>query len=82
MDEDKKPEEVKKPERTDFLKEARELAERNEKAVEEMKRLTERNEEIAAFNKLGGRTDNPQPEKKDEEVTPEKIQKDMDKLGW
>lgn len=68
--EEKKEEakEIKKEERPSFLKEARELADRNEKAVEEMKKLVLKNEEIAAQNILGGKTDAGEqpPEKKEE----------------
>lgn len=49
-------EEVKPEEKRDFLAEAREIAARNEKAVEEMRKLTERNEELAARNLLGGKS--------------------------
>lgn len=49
-------EEVKPEEKKDFLSEAREIAARNEKAVEEMRKLTERNEELAARNLLGGKS--------------------------
>ena len=48
----------KKPEaKKDILAEAREVAERNEKAVEEMHALVARNEELAARNILGGKSD-------------------------
>lgn len=69
--EEKKEEakEIKKEERPSFLKEARELADRNEKAVEEMKKLVLKNEEIAAQNILGGKTDaGEQPQEKKEET--------------
>ena len=56
-DEKEKPEVHKKEERYDFLRKAEELAERTEKAVSEMKVLVDRNEELAAKNLLGGRTD-------------------------
>ncbi len=56
-DEKEKPEVHKKEERHDFLKRAEELATRNEKAVEEMRLLVERNEELAARNLLGGKSD-------------------------
>jgi len=66
-EEDVKPEDVKKPARADFLKEARELAEKNEKAVEQMRELVERNEELAARNILGGKSERgEEPEKKEE----------------
>lgn len=56
-----------KEERKDFLSEARELAETNKKAVEEMRELVKRNEEIAAKNLLGGKSEvSPEPEKKEE----------------
>jgi len=80
---EEKPEEKKeeekpvksKEERKDFLSEARELATRNEKAVNEMRGLVERNEELAAKNILGGKADaGEQPPKKEEE-TPEEYSK-------
>lgn len=77
-----KPEEVKKTDRPSFLKEAREIAERNEALVKRMEDLVARNEELAAFNRLGGKTGNPEPEKKDEEATPEKLNKELEKIGW
>ena len=46
-----------KEKRYDFLKEAKELAARIEKGTQEYKELTERNEDMAARNLLGGRTD-------------------------
>ena len=69
---DQKPEEVKKPERADFLKEAREIAETNKKTVEEMRELTQRNEELAAKKIIAGDTDaGVQPEKPKEETDSE-----------
>jgi len=59
-----------------------EMVDRMEKANAEAKEILARQEDLAARNLLGGRTDNPIPEKKEEEVTPEKISKDMEKLGW
>jgi hypothetical protein len=59
--EEKKPEEVKKPERADFLKQARELADRNEAAVKRMEELVNRNEELAAERMLGGNSEAGQP---------------------
>jgi hypothetical protein len=56
-DKEEKPEIHKKEERYDFLKRAEELATRNENAVEEMRKLVDRNEELAARNLLGGRSD-------------------------
>jgi hypothetical protein len=70
VEDDKKPEEVKKPERADFLKEARELAEKNQRAVEEMRELVNRNEEIAAKGLLGGKSDAGRPQDKPAEETP------------
>jgi hypothetical protein len=58
------------------------MVDRLEKANIEAKEILARQEELAARNLLGGRTDNPNTEKKVEEVTPEKISKDMEKLGW
>jgi len=58
------------------------MVDRLEKANIEAKEILQRQEELAARNLLGGRTDNPQPEKKEEEITPEKINKDMEKIGW
>ena len=64
------PEVKTKTERVDFLKEAREIADRTEKAVAEMRELTARNEEIKAFNVLSGKSDVGTEEKPKEE-TPE-----------
>ena len=73
--------EIKKPERADFLKEARELTERQEKAVEEMRSLVERNEELAARNLLGGRSDvGVKPVKQDAETGLDYIKKFKDGL--
>jgi hypothetical protein len=58
------------------------MVDRLEKANIEAKEILARQEELAARNLLGGRTDNPIPDKKEEEITPEKINKDMEKLGW
>lgn len=63
--EEKKPAEIKKAEeKFGFLDKAEEIAKRNEAAVEAMSKLVQRNEELAARNLLGGKTDagvQPQP---------------------
>ena len=73
MDEEveEKAEDIKKPDRKDFLKEAREIAERNEKAVEDMRQLVERQEDVAAKNILGGKSEAGQVEEKHEETPTE-----------
>jgi len=50
----------------------------NKRMEENYKKL----QEIKAIDALSGKTENAEPEKKEEEVTPEKIQKDMEKIGW
>lgn len=76
MAEENDPAPVKKPEeRKDFLKEAREIAERNEKALAEMREITERQEEIAGRNLLGGETRLEKPEEKKEESNEEYAQR-------
>lgn len=75
MAEDTKPEEVKKPERADFLKEARELVQANKLAVEEMRELVARNEEIAAKSLLGGKSEAGKPMDKPKEETAEEYSK-------
>ena len=49
--------EKKAEEKQNFLKEAEEIAARNEKAVGEMKALLERNENLEARKILGGKSD-------------------------
>lgn len=57
MENEEQPKVKKEEERKTFLSEAQELATRNEKAVQDMRSLVERNEELAARNLLGGKSD-------------------------
>jgi len=50
-------EEEKKPEKPDYLRVLEESMAKNEKIVEEMRSLVARNEELAARNLLGGKSD-------------------------
>ncbi len=78
--EEKKPEENKEEvkEKPEFEKKLEDMRAENERMEKNVKQL----QELKAMDALGGKTDNPEPEKKEEEATPEKIQKDMEKIGW
>ncbi len=68
---EKKPVAVKKEEeRKSFLKQAEELAARNEKAAESMQSSLERMEEIAARKLMGGGSEAGQTMEKPKEETP------------
>jgi len=72
-----KPEE-KQEEKPEFEKKLEEMRAENERMEKNIAQL----KELKAFDALSGKSENPEPEKKEEEVTPEKIGKDMEKLGW
>jgi predicted nucleic acid-binding Zn-ribbon protein len=64
-----------KPEFEKKLEEIRAENERLEKNLSELKQLK-------AYDALSGKTENPLPEKKDEEPTPERIKEELNKIGW
>jgi hypothetical protein len=79
MDEDKKPEEEEEvKQKPEFEKKLDEIKAENQRLENNIKQL----QELKAMAVLGGKTENPEPENKEEEITPEKIKGDMDKLGW
>lgn len=56
-EEDEKPKLTKTEEKESFLKSLDEKISEHKKVLEEMQKLTERNEELATRNLLGGKTD-------------------------
>ena len=70
MENEKKPEEDVKQ---SFL----EAVKRNEEILKEMKELTERNEQLAARNLLGGNSQAGQEKSKDPELTPKEYLKSV-----
>lgn len=75
-------EEGSKPETDSIVERASAAADRIEKANKEMSENLRRQEELEARRALGGKSEGKQPEKKDEEVTPDKIKGDLEKVGW
>jgi hypothetical protein len=74
----KEAEEATKEEKPEFEKKLEEMRAENQRMETNIKQL----QELKAMDALGGKTENPEPENKEEEITPEKIKGDMDKLGW
>ncbi len=73
-----KPEE-KQEEKPEFEKKLEEMRAENERMEKNIKQL----QELKAIDALSGKTSGPVEEKsEDDTVTPEKIGKDMEKLGW